>query len=647
MNPFHARHVAAVALTLSLATAVAGQRPELGKLSIDDLMNVEVTSVARRGERLSDTPAAVFIISREDIERSGATTIPEVLRIVPGLDVASLDGNIWAVSARGDNSRWADKLLVMIDGRVVYSPLFSGVYWDLQDTVLEDIDRIEVIRGPGGTLWGANAVNGIINIITRSALVTQGALASVSGGGPAGQVISSLRYGGGAGDNFHFRVFGKAFDRDPSGLGSGARAPDGWQGRRAGFRADWTASHRDNISFQAESYHGRNEERFDGTAVTMDAQVPTNAGDALLKWTQSQSQRSETSLQIYSSFDSRHTPELSVRDRAFDLDFQHELALGQRHHLVWGLEYRRSSASTDSPSRAVLLDQRDTHSTVHSAFFQDEARLPHDIRLIFGTKIQHEPVNGLQFQPSLRALWRPDERQTLWAAATSAIRTPSWAELASTVTISDDAAGRVVYFGNPHLASERVESYEAGYRWLAHETMSLDVATFYERMHNLSGVALGTPYFGTDGKLVIPMNSNNDLYGDGAGVEVLAKLHPGPRADLTAGYTYFYLRQRGQDLSGLNDYPAHQLQLRSAFPLTPRIELDGAAYYVRHLASGTVPGYIRFDARLAWHASPTWDISIAGQNLFDNNHREFIGTEAVTSFPVNRSIYGKVTWRSR
>lgn len=648
-------------LLLAVAGQAVAQEKGLANLSVDDLMNVEVTSLARRGQKLSDVAAAVFVISREDIERSGATTIAEALRLAPGLDVASVDGNIWAVSARGFNGRWANRLLVMIDGRSVYLPMNSGVYWSLQDTMLEDIDRIEVIRGPGGTLWGANAVNGIINIITRNTLETQGSLAT-AGGGTIERRFAAQRYGGSAGDNFHFRVFAKAFDREGHQGNGPSGEKDGWQGGRAGFRADWIASHRDNVTAQAEAYRQTSDEVINFVPASDPLRAPTLAsihdsgGDALVRWTQTQSARSETVLQAYYDFALHPWPSIEERRRVFDLDFQHQLVAGSRNTMVWGLGYRYTKESVQASPDIFAFEPGLLHTSLASAFVQDEMRLPHDVRLTFGTKVQHDRFSGVQFQPTIRALWRANERHVFWVAATSAIRTPSWIELGAKANVGgfpgpDGEPVLITLAGDRAVRPERVQTYEVGYRWLTAARTSLDIATFYAKSRGIIDTEVGAMTRDAAGRLVLPMSFDNAVKAESVGVEVFATSQLTERLNLSGGYTWLHVAESeidGDDqIRSGTEAPQHQLQLRSSFDISPAWELDTSAYYVGRLRLQGVPSYIRTDVRLAWHLSSAWQVSLVGQNLFDKRHQEFIGGDAITATPINRSIYAKVTWRRR
>jgi iron complex outermembrane receptor protein len=647
----------ALLMIVFAAVAAAADKPparDLSNLSVDDLMNVEVTSVARRGQKLSDTPAAVFVITQDDIQRSGATSIPDVLRMVPGLDVAEINGGIWAVSARGFNSRGSNKLLVLIDGRTVYSPVFSGVFWDVEDTALEDIDRIEVIRGPGGTLWGANAVNGIINIITRHSLETQGALVSVAQGSNE-HALTTAQYGGSAGDDLHFRVFGKSFDRPGTG------AVDRWRGERGGFRADWTASPRDNVFVQGEMFRGSREESFgfyspsDPLHGARDGRYRLEAGDAVLRWTQTQSTRSESTLQVYTSAATHDSEPLTTREHAFGVDFQHQIGIGSRNTVVWGLGYRRDFGIVQSALDMIDLESGPARSDLFSAFVQDEVRLPHTVSVTFGSKVERRHGFSPEFQPTIRALWRPNDRHVLWSAVTNAVRTPTWVELDSRINIGafpDPAGGQsslLVLFGNGGIRPERSTTYEAGYRWLSKNELSLDVATFYSHLRNLVASEPGSPYLDAGGAPVFPLVFENAGSGSILGLELLATTQLTTRWELSGGYSLLHLHQEGVNLSqrASTEAPAQQAQLRSALTVLPRLELDTSVYYVGRLRLQGIPGYVRVDSRLAWHPRGPWELSIVGQNLFDRQHREFVSPDVIPPASVRRSIYGRVTWRFR
>jgi iron complex outermembrane recepter protein len=656
------QRLSASIIVLSLAGGLSAQTSDkqLSGLSMDDLMNAEVTSVTRHGEKLSDTAAAVFVISREDIERSGATTIPDVLRIVPGLEVASVDGTISAISARGFNGRWANKMLVMIDGRTVYNPGFSGVLWNVQDTLLEDIDRIEVIRGPGGTLWGANAVNGVINIITRNAIETPGTMVS-AGTGTTERAFASARYGGAIGNDVHFRMFAKSFDRGANQLESGGHVQDAWRAQRVGFRADWIASSKDNLVLEGDAYHGSAQETI-GLVPASDplhgpfaATIDDRGGDAILRWTQTQSTRSETTLQAYFDYADHPSPEILERRHTFDVDFQHQISAGTRQSFVWGLGYRRDEAHTTSPLEIVTFSSPDIHNDLFSGFVQDEIRLPHDIRLTLGSKLQHDEFSGFQAQPTIRALWRPSDHQAVWAAVTDAARTPSWTELFGTVNAQGFVGpggqpGLVVVQGNRSLRPERELSYETGYRWLGAGGASIDVATFYSTFKGIVDNGTNALYQDAAGHLILPMPFENAVFGHSVGAEIFASDRITDRIDLRAGYTWLYLVDHDLEDDpnpiGVDDTPSHQFQFRAHFNVSPTFNVDSSANYVSRLKTIDVPSYVRFDLHLAWHPSAAWELSLVGQNLFDDKHREFTGYSEPAAGPINRSIYGKITWHS-
>ncbi len=645
-----------LALSLAAGTLQAQESRDLSSLSVDDLMNVEVTSVSRKGQKLSDTAAAVFVITQDDIRRSGATSIPEVLRIVPGLDVARINGNTWAISARGSNGQYANKLLVMIDGRTVYTPLFAGVYWDVQDTLLEDIDRIEVIRGPGGTLWGANAVNGIINIVTKHSIDTQGTLVS-AGGGAADGSSASARYGGSFGHNGNYRIFGKTFDH-PVSFGGTDPTHDAWRVGRGGFRADWTSRDGDNFTTQGDIYRG--------TETTLGAFNPTSpladraalnhmAGENLLfRWTSVQSSRSDTTLQAFYDYSARSQPSFADGRRTFDVDLQNHLKLGRWNDVVWGAGYRRS---VDRPGGTALSLVRDSNiENIASTFVQDEILVGQRLHLTLGTKLEYEPVSGLQLQPTLRLLSRISPSQTVWAAATSAVRMPSEIERYVQLYVgafpdANGTTGLVVLAGNPTLVPERVNSYEVGYRWQAATSMTFDATAFHSRMSNLVGATTGRPFVDSTRRTIIPITFANNAGGNADGAEFLFT------DTLTSGWNvalgYALLRTSLKTIDGLqsstgidSSSPRNQLQLRSSTRLSRLLDLDASAYYVGRLGSD-VPSYLRLDAQLVWKPAPRWELSFSGQNLLRARHREFLGItgEADLATDVKRTVNGKITWR--
>ncbi|MEA2239970.1 MAG: iron complex outerrane recepter protein [Thermoanaerobaculia bacterium] len=645
----------AAMLTLSGGSLRAQQSSDLTALSVDDLMNVEVTSVSRKGQKLSDTAAAVFVITQDDIRRSGATSIPEILRIVPGLDVARVNGNVWAISARGSSGQFANKLLVMIDGRSVYTPLFSGVFWDVQDTLLEDIDRIEVIRGPGGTLWGANAVNGIINIITKHAIETQGTLLSIGGGAVEG-TATSARYGGAFGRHGNYRVYGKTFDRPSSAAGSG-RTNDDWYSGRAGFRADWTSRGGDNFTAQGDVYRNTVSTLglFDPTNAFADRETLNHVSGEILRfrWTSIQSSRSDTALQASYDHTNRSMLSFLYGRRTLDIDFQHHLKVGTWNDAVWGAAYRVVKDHADGSGLKLVRDSQ--VEALMSAFFQDEIQITRRLRATVGTKVIYEAGTVPFFQPTLRLLFKASDRQTIWAAATSAVRLPSEIEEDARVNVGafpDGTAtgGLIVLTGNPDLKAERVQSFEIGYRTQLTANATFDATAFYNRLRDIVHSAPSAPRRDSSGHTVIPINFSNDIKGHADGMEFLLTDSPSPRWNVSLGYAFFRGSSivEGDPSSLFADVssPHHQLQLRSFLQLPRQLELDSAAYYVGALGSNIKP-YLRLDAQLVWHPANRWELSLSGQNLLHARHSEFAGTNGENELgtPVGRAVSGKITWR--
>jgi iron complex outermembrane receptor protein len=626
---------------------------ELKGLSVEQLMNIPVNSVARHPEKLLDAASAVQIITQEDIRRSGATSIAEALRLADNLQVAQKNSHDWAISARGFNTALANKLLVMIDGRTVYTPLFSGVFWDIQDYLLEDIDRIEVISGPGGTLWGANAVNGVINIITKSAKDTQGGYVE-GGGGSELEGIAGARYGGALSPNSYLRVYGKYVDRGDEVLADGASSSDSWHQGRGGFRLDLAASGRDNVTVQGDFYDGHEDEPTGGSATT-------SGGNVLGRWARKFSDDSDMSLQSY--FDQTHlldpepalmlgtlplAPPGILQDdlTTYDIDFQHRFALGARNRIVWGLGYRYThDVVGNAPGIGflpTLLDQR-----LYSGFVQDEVALRSNLSFTLGSKLEHNDYTGWELQPNVRLRWTIVQGQALWAAVSRAVRTPSRVDR----DLYEAPPPRILLLkGGSDFESEKVIAYELGYRAQFTSRFSSSVSTFYNVYSNLRSTSF-TP------ATVLPLYFANNLEGHTYGVEFSGDYRVLDNWSLHGGYTllreHLIVKPGQVDINdALNETadPKHQFSLRSSLDLPWRVQFDTSVRWVDSLlinsgaTTGTVPSYAELDARLAWRASHGLEVSVAGQNLLHARHPEY-GFPDPARIEISRSVYAKLTWR--
>jgi len=518
------------------------QRPapqDLAQTSLEDLMNIEVTSVSKREQKLSEAAAAVFVISQEDIRRSGATNIPDLLRTVPGIHVAQLDANIWAISIRGFTDRYGDKVLVLIDGRSVYSPLTSGVNWDQQDVPLEDIDRIEVIRGPGGTVWGANAVNGVINIITKSATATGGGLVSASAGSQ-GSAQGLLQYGGKIGENGAYRFFGDHTNIGNSGSPGGENIADGWHKSHGGFRSDLNLGANDTLTVQGDLFESREDQTLDtvfSSGVPREAiledTISVHAGNVLGRWKHTLSNGSEASLQFYYDHYDRVDRGLDENRNTIDFDFQHHLTWGSRQEIVWGVGYRTTS---DHTARGYAVDYSPSHQrdNLVSAFVQDEIRLTSSLSLAIGTKLERNSYTGFEYEPSAQLLWKLTGRQALWVSASRAIRQPSRADFdldADVATFPTATGFGVVQLeGNPARKAERLYDFEIGYRAQLSKQLSLDVATFTSYYYGLQTQEPGKSFYesgdpsqpGAPVYLVIPFLFDDRAHAHNYGGEIFA-----------------------------------------------------------------------------------------------------------------------------
>lgn len=623
-------------LAVSAQAAQDETEAAVAEMGIEALMDIEVTSVSRKAQKLSATAAAIYVVTNEDIRRSGATSIPEALRLVPGLEVARIDGNKWAVTARGFNGQYSNKLLVLIDGRSVYTPLFAGVYWDEKDLMLEDVARIEVIRGPGATLWGANAVNGVINIISKHTKATQGTLAT-GGAGTEERGFGAIRSGGRLGDDAYFRVYAKYFTRDESVFSSGDEADDDWNQLRGGFRMDWQASAQNSLVLTADIYDGK--AGMTDLAGTADEDA-ISGGHALFRWEHEGAESSASAFQFYYDRTNRTSSFASESRNTFDVDFQHRFALLEAHEIIWGLGYRLTEDDVRGSAGLSILPANRSDN-LFSAFIQDEIEMSRDVlRLTVGSKVEHNDYTGYEVQPNARLIWLPDEQSSLWAAASRAVRTPARAD--EDIYLVLNPFPLVTLSGNPDMEPEKVIAYELGYRNQLSDRLSLDIATFYNVYDDLRTIEPTSP---------VTLEFDNKMDGETYGAELAARWSVLDRWTLSASYSYLQMQLRPDatsadtDSEGAEDISPHnQVKLQSYVSLPHNWEFDTMLYYVDDLPGQNVPDYIRLDARIGWRPSDTLDVSVVFQNLLDDQHQEFGSTELwVKTAEVERSVYGKVT----
>lgn len=608
----------------------------LKRLTIEELMNIEVTSVSKRPERLVEVASAIQVITRDDIHRSAATNIPEALRLASNLQVTQLNSHHWNISARGFNSAFSNKLLVMIDGRTVYSPLFAGVFWDAQNVLLEDVERIEIISGPGGTLWGANAVNGVINIITRSSKDTQGLFAS-TGAGSSIRKFAEARYGNKINDNISYRIYGQHYDRMPTLLKNGTDNVDKWNLTQGGFQIDWAATNADAMSVQGNFYGGI--EKTDPKSSSIDGQ------NVMGRWTHVFSEKSELSIQAYYDRTWRIDVPSTIDDQleTYDIDVQHNFIVGNNHNIIWGGGYRLMDDQTWNRTQYVGFLPADRTMHLLSGFIQDEITLlPNKLKFTFGTKLQHTNFTGFEFLPSARITWIPKEHHMIWSAISRAVRAPSRIDADYHIPAYKVPSNLPSVAGGPNFVSEKLIAYELGYRIQPSANASLSLATFYNSYDDLYSVE------------ALPETSTyqiqNGVYGYSYGTELSGNFQLSVNWRLKAGYTYFRknLKNKPENisdpslLSTLGMDAKHQAVLQSIIDLPWNFSFDLTSRYVDGLPStpynSRVPAYAILDSRIAWQHKGI-ELSVVGQNLLDQYHVE-IGDKQ-----IQRGIYGKITWK--
>ncbi|MBF0611704.1 MAG: TonB-dependent receptor [Magnetococcales bacterium] len=607
------------------------QMEKLLAMGFDELANVRLTTASRKDQRLADVAAAVYVIDQEEIRRSGMNNLPELLRMVPGLNVARIDSSNWAVSSRGFNGQYANKLLVLMDGRTIYSPLFGGVFWSLQEVMLEDVERIEVIRGPGGTMWGANAVNGVINIITKKAGDTQGGLVS-AGVGSLDKRKVALRYGGKIQDKMAYRLFLRNVERSeftqPASL-----YDDHWHAGHGGGRLDWQVSSTDEISVIGNLFHAQ-----DATETFHD-----RGENILLRWTRRVSAEEEIKLQYY--FD--HLDQNNVEKRSIhDIDFQHRFPLLSNQEIIWGMAYR-GMGNTITSNRAVTWWPHENNLSIYSLFLQDEIELiPDQLKLTLGSKVEHQPVTGWEMQPNARLLWRATPEDTLWASVSRAVRSPSLSDTGFSLNIPTGPFTRLQIAGNPRQQSESQHAFEVGYRKQLSDKVFVDIAGFYNDYDHLltseTGVRVAPP------NVIVTKTFANLGVGRTQGVETSLNWQVQPDWKVRASYTLLNMSMGVQGGSTDTDMrrvggasPRHQAQMRSYLDITPQLSLDTALFYVSSLPAHQLSDYWRWDLHLGWKLDKQWSVSLVGQNLLDEHHPEYVGTSAVGR-EIPRSIFANL-----
>jgi iron complex outermembrane receptor protein len=660
-----------LALSASIAAANQQQTPpppaiaNLKLLTLEQLSAMEVTTPSKEPQSVMRSPVAIFVITGEDIARSGATCIPEALRAAPGVEVARIDSNKWSIGIRGFGSRLSRSVLVLIDGRTVYSPLFAGTYWEVQDTYMADIDRIEVIRGPGGTIWGPNAVDGVINVITKSSKDTQGLNASASGGNFE-QGDAGFRYGGGGGSDLTWRFYGKGFTRGPEEHPDHQNFDD-WRAAQGGFRIDWNRSEQEQLTVQGDIYDEKAGERVNPTSYAppyswiVNGNAALSGGNVLARWKRGDDQGNDIQFQAYYDRTSRSEPNVAAYTNNFDFDYLQRASAPGRQQISWGLGAR--VIGEDTPvvvSGLQFLPVKRTDWLV-TGFLQDEIGLVKDrLTLTVGTKLLRTNFTRAEPEPSARIAWTPSEKNALWAAYTHAVRTPSDAEDDfSLLGYVGQAAPGLQAFArfnpNPQFAPEQLNGFELGYRRLFRNNLYVSIASFLNHYHNLFSEDITGGFTLEDNPapahLLLPAQFRNDLYGGTKGVEVAPEWRPKTFWRLRVSYSLLNMHlhaQPGSPEVGTapaieGSSPRTQVTAQSGFDIAKTMQFDLIYRFVSALPGESIAAYSTGDARFAWRFRPRLEISVVGQNLFQPYHAEAAG-DPNTTVGIVRSGYVKLSW---
>jgi len=641
--------IASLSIVCFCNSLQAKQDIDVSTLGLEELMNIEVTSVSKSAEPLSKAPSAIYVLTQDDIRRSGARSIPEALRMVPGLHVAQIDAGNWAISARGFNNRFSNKLLVLMDGRTLYTPLFSGVYWNVQDTFIEDIERIEVIRGSGGTLWGANAVNGVINITTKRASDTKGSRVVVDLD-TNGETLA-LRHGGSLDNNGHYRFYAKGIDRDAFKTTDDNDAHDSFDMLRAGFRIDLSPSPRDEVTLQGDIYDGDNDQTIRATSLTPPASLTTedtvenDGSNILLRWTHLLDSASEWTLQAYVDQTHREDNSLEFDIDTYDIDFQHRFPATTTQEITWGLGYRYIEDDIKNTfTVAFTPDNRDQN--IISAFIQDKIKLADDLSLTLGTKFENNDYSGSEWQPSARLHWQINEQHNIWTALSRAVRSPSRGQNDLRLNVAARPGTPnptlISIIGSDDFDAEELTALEVGYRGRLSDSFTLDAAAFYNRYNNLlsrEANPFTVEFSPAPTHFLVSTFNANEANANSYGIELSSTWQVTDDWRIHAAYSHLKidasLNSGSTDTATVSELentdPEHYVQLRSQYQLAKNLELDTMLYYTGRNREKDIPAYTRVDVRLGWQVNNNLDIDVIGQNLFDDRHPEFTAQDIIAN----------------
>lgn len=637
---------------------------DITSMSLQQLTDIDVTSVSKRTEKASQAAAALYVINQEDIRRSGLQSVPELLRMVPGLQVAQSGSQNWAITSRGFDSQFSNKLLVLVDGRTVYTPVFSGVTWDIQNMMLEDIERIEIIRGPGATLWGANAVNGVINIITKNAKDTQGTLLTAATGTQE-RVGTGARYGSTVG-NLSYRAYGQYFDYNQQHSLTGVGASDQWNNGQGGFRMDWNGSGKDSGTLQSDTYKGQ-EHALRTLPVTSTVSPSlmnvvndtdnVSGANVLGRWKHEFSKDSDITFQAYYDDVIRQFGLVGAgwHTQTMDFDFQHNWIANKYNNITWGIGYRRIN-SGDENSFYLSFSPENFYENLYSSFVQDKISLIQDkLFLTIGSKFEHNDFSGFEYEPSVKLSWLPSEKQTVWAAASRAVHTPNQTNQNFSLVLAPSSGipTRIVAeHGSLNATSENLYAYEIGYRIMPRDDLSFDVTGFYNYYSDLASLSNGTPSLRFDpvmgNYLYVPLVVGSLNNGETHGVEFASTWEATKNIKFNGSYSIYasHLNITGSSLvTKPGTAPNQQFSLRSYVDLSHNVQWDTMLYRVGKLPSIPVPAYTRLDVRLGWMPLKGLDLSLIGQNLIAPQHQEFSAFLYQSPEEIGRSVVAKATFR--